>query len=287
MQNRNRSAPGFVVRSESPLHRRRDPQQHRAAPSEATQGDTPGRGADVGGASAVDVERPFVADGHQRALELRQGHTTTERPAGNRGNARHAIAHADRNARGVLLPTRKARNHAAAVQHHGKKPTNRPREPGRRIALTKHDQIGGRAPADRPVPIDRGFQNDTVSDDQPDRLPGTARGSSVRRWCDHDAGGRYLNPIGLVHENIERGVRYANLPKFTLCGAVIDRRTRSGNHHGAHDRGPQPRTGRSQGRTRRRSRGNSDASLTLLRPRICWVRRSRPIANPPCGGQPY
>ena len=35
------------------------------------------------------------------------------------------------------------------------------------------------------------------------------------------------------------------------------------------------------------SRGNSVASLTLVRPRIFCVSRSSPIANPPCGGQPY
>ena len=41
------------------------------------------------------------------------------------------------------------------------------------------------------------------------------------------------------------------------------------------------------GRTRLRSRGNRQASFTLARPRIFCVSRSRPMAKPPCGGQPY
>jgi hypothetical protein len=41
------------------------------------------------------------------------------------------------------------------------------------------------------------------------------------------------------------------------------------------------------GRTLLRSLGKRQASFTLLNPSTFWVSRSSPMANPPCGGQPY
>ena len=40
------------------------------------------------------------------------------------------------------------------------------------------------------------------------------------------------------------------------------------------------------GLVRFRSRGNSVASFTLASPMTFCVKRSRPMANPPCGGHP-
>ncbi len=135
--------------------------------------------------------------------------------------------------------------------------------------------VGGAAAPDRPVEVRRLLR---LVDDQRQQLgqrpidvvqpvfitPRPAGASQRKRG---GAGKRFdqtMHPDRQVVQNARRKEPFAAL--------VLKRLGRGGGPH--------------YGRVRLRSRGKRVASLTFSRPRTFCVRRSRPMANPPCGGQP-